>query len=343
MKDLKFPITCFAYDQMILLYKKTNWKKISDVLLLMEKENIEPSLFTYQILIDAKGQSNDITGMEQILETLKAEGMEPNSQIKVILARHYIAAGLKDKAEAVLKEMEGNSIKENRWACEYLLRLYASLGSANEVGRLWQVCESNPRSEECLAAIEAWGKLNRIEEAEAVFEKMLKKVKKPSPKQFLFLLKVYSDHKMLAKGKDLVKRMAESGCDIGPLTWDAIVNLYVRAGEVEKADSILHKATEQNRRRRPLISSYLVIMDKYGERGDIHNAEKMFHKIKQAGYVSQLRLFQSLIRAYVNAKSPAYGFRERMKADNVIPNNAMAAQLALVDAFRKTAVSDLLE
>ncbi|KAL2534953.1 Pentatricopeptide repeat-containing protein [Abeliophyllum distichum] len=342
MKDLELPVTCFACNQLLLLYKRVDKKKIADVLLLMEKENIKPSLFTYQVLIDAKGHSNDIAGMEQIVKTLKAEGMEPNIQIQSILARHYVAGGLKDKAEAVLKEMEGDNIEKNRWACRPLLLLYASLGKADEVERLWKVCESNPRLEECTAAIEAWGKLKKIEEAEAVFDKLVKKVRSPSAKHYSVLLKVYVQHKMMAKGKDLVKRMAESGCAIGPLTWDALVKLYIDAGEVEKADSILHKAAEQ-KRGKPMFSSYMAVMDQYAKRGDIHNAEKMFHRMRQVGYVSRFRQYESLIQAYINAKAPAYGFSERMKADNIFPNRALAAQLAQINAFKKTALSDLLD
>ena len=73
IKDLKFPITTFACNQLLLLYKRTNKKKIADVLLLMERENVKPSHFTYRMLIDIKGQSNDVEGMEQILETMKAD------------------------------------------------------------------------------------------------------------------------------------------------------------------------------------------------------------------------------------------------------------------------------
>ncbi|XP_050228727.1 pentatricopeptide repeat-containing protein At1g80270, mitochondrial-like [Mercurialis annua] len=342
MKDLEFPITTFACNQLLLLYKRLDKKKIADVLLLMEKENVKPSIFTYKILIDTKGQSNDLAGMDQIVETMKAEGIEPDINIQAILAKHYVTGGLKEKAEAILKEMEGGNLKEHRWSCRLLLPLYAALGNDDEVGRIWKICESNPRLEECTAAIEAWGKLKKIDEAEAVFDKMLATWKKLSSKHYSALLKVYAAHKMLAKGKDLVKKMADSGCRIGPLTWDALVRLYVEAGEVEKADSLLNKAAQQNQLK-PMFSSYLAIMEQYAKRGDVHNAEKMFHRMRQAGYVARLRQFQVLVQTYISAKVPAYGIRERMKADNIFPNKGLAAQLAQVDAFRKTAVSDLLD
>lgn len=341
MKNLDFPITSFSCNQLLLLYKRLDKKKIADVLLLMEKESVKPTLFTYKILIDAKGQSNDITGMDQIVKTMKAKGIEPDINTLAIIARHYASGGLTEKAEAVLKEMEGDDLKD-RFTCRLLLPLYAQLGKADDVRRVWKICESNPWLEECMAAIEAWGRLKKIEEAEAVFDIMSKRRKKLSSKHYSVLLKVYASQKMLTKGKDLIKRMGESGCRIGPLTWDALVKLYVEAGELEKADSILHKATQQNQMK-PLFSSYIAIMEQHAKRGDIHNSEKMFHRMRQSGYVARLRQFQTLIQAYINAKAPAYGIRERMKADNIFPNKTLAAQLAQVDAFRRTAMSDLLD
>ncbi|KAK6151341.1 hypothetical protein DH2020_013976 [Rehmannia glutinosa] len=328
MKKL-FPVTSFSCNQLLLLYKRTDKTKIADVLLMMEKENVKPSQFTYQILIGVQGQSNNISGMEQIVETMKSEGMEPNTKIHVTLARSYAAAGLKDKSEAILKEMEGGDIVKNRWACRFLLPVYASLEKVDEVERIWKACESNPRLEECLAAIEAFGQLKRIEDAESAFDKMVKKSKKPSSKHFAALIKIYANNKMLAKGKDLVKQMSESGCRIGPLTWDALVKLYTGAGEVEKADSILEKALKQKTENRFLR--------------DIHNAEKIFLKMRQAGYASRIRPYRSLLYAYINAKAPAYGFTDRMKGDNVIPNKALAGLLARADAFKKSPVAELLE
>ncbi|KAK0597764.1 hypothetical protein LWI29_028420 [Acer saccharum] len=137
MKDQKFPITSFACNQMLLLYKRVDKKKIVDVLELMEKENVKPSLFTYKILIDTKGQSNDITGMEEVVKEMKATCIEPDIGTPAIMARHYVYGGLKEKAKAVLKEMEGGNLKEHRRACRDLLPLYAELGQADEVRRVW--------------------------------------------------------------------------------------------------------------------------------------------------------------------------------------------------------------
>lgn len=91
MRDLGFPVTSFACNQLLLLYKWINTKKIGDVLLLMEKEEVKATLFTYRILIDAQGWCNDL------------QGIEVDIIIHAVMAKHYVAGSKKDKAEALLR------------------------------------------------------------------------------------------------------------------------------------------------------------------------------------------------------------------------------------------------
>ncbi|KAG6531962.1 hypothetical protein ZIOFF_005799 [Zingiber officinale] len=342
IKDLGLPITKFTCNQLLVLYKRVDQKKIADVLVMMEKENIKPSLLTYRLLVDNKGRASDIVGMEKIIDTMKDEGLKPDLTIQGMAVKYYSLAGLNEKAEAVLKDMEGDHIQENHVARKVLLPLYAALGKAEDVGRIWEICKSSQRLDECLTAIEAWGKLGNVEKAEEVFENMIKVWTKVSAKHYVALLNVYANNKLLSKGKDFAKRMSDDGCHIGPATWDALVKLYVEAGELEKAASILQKASQRTEDK-PLFVSYMTVFEKYSKKGDIHNAEKIFQRLRQAGYAGRLKPYQYLLQAYINAKKPAYGFRDRMKADNMFPNKAMIAQLIAADALIKSKISDLLD
>ncbi|KAA0053889.1 pentatricopeptide repeat-containing protein [Cucumis melo var. makuwa] len=342
MKDLEFPITAFACSQLLLLYRRTDKRKIADILLLMEKENVKPSRFTYKILIDAKGLSNDISGMEQVVDTMKADGIELDFDTLALLAKHYVSGGLKDKAKATLKQMEEINSQGSRWPCRILLPRYGELEMEDEVRRLWEICESDPHIEECMAAIVAWGKLKNVQEAEKIFDRVVKSGKKLSARHYSTMMNVYRQTKMLTKGKELVNQMAESGCRMDPLTWDAVVKFYVEAGEVEKADSFLVKAVQQNKKK-PLFATYMTLMHHYASRGDVPNAENIFDRMRRLGYMGRFTQFQTLVQAYVNAKAPAYGMRERMMVDNIFPNKALAGKLAQVDPFRMTEVSDLLD
>ncbi|KAG8081154.1 hypothetical protein GUJ93_ZPchr0007g3684 [Zizania palustris] len=96
------------------------------------------------------------------------------------------------------------------------------------------------------------------------------------PPQVFELSRCYAYNKLLVKGKHFVERMTRDGCPIGPLTWDAIINLYVKSG---------------------VISITL---------------EKIFDRLKKVEYPGQTLPYNVLLEAYVNAKVPAYGFLQRM-------------------------------
>ncbi|KAJ4893717.1 Pentatricopeptide repeat-containing protein [Raphanus sativus] len=326
MRELKFPTSVFACNQLLLLYSKHDRKKIPDVLLLMEKEKIKPTRGTYQFLINSKGLSGDIAGMDKLVETMKEEGIVLDPEIQATLARYYISAGLKERAEVVMKEIEGEGLNQTPWVCRSLLPLYADIGDKENVRRLSRFVEQTLRYDNCIAAIKAWGKLKEFEEAESVFDKLVEKYKLVPMLPYFSLMEIYTENKMLTKGKNLVKRVASAGVKIGPSTWHALVKLYIKAGEVGKAEMILSKATKDNKMR-PLFISYMAILEEYGRRGDVHNAEKVFMRMKRAGYAAQLMQYETVLLAYINAKTPAYGMSERMKVDNVFPNKSLAAKL----------------
>lgn len=66
--------------------------------------------------------------------------------------------------------------------------------------------------------------------------------------------------------------------------------------------------------------------------------------MKQVGYAGRVRQYQGTLEAYINAKAAAYGFRERMKADEIFPIKFPEGKLAQIDdAFKKMVITDLLD
>ncbi|KAL4298909.1 hypothetical protein HN51_049627 [Arachis hypogaea] len=222
---------------------------------------------------------------------------------KARVVEDLIAAGLKEKAKELLKEMEDEDLPKNPQVGKYIIRSYAKLADTTEMRRIWQLCKACPQREVCLGAIEAFGLVNQIDEAEAVLEFMSKRWRL-IPRNYSLMLKIYANNKMVKKGKDLVKRMADSGMRIGPLTWDDLVNLHIKAGEVENAETILEKAVLQNQGK-PFINSYTAIMEMYAQKGDIHNTKRIWRKMDdEMGYKLTSKQYEVLMQAYSTAKVP---------------------------------------
>ncbi|XLR37187.1 hypothetical protein HN51_023945 [Arachis hypogaea] len=256
-----------------------------------------------------------------------------------VLVEHYITVGLKEDAKDLLKKMEGEDLQKNPRVGRYLLLSYAKLGDIDEVRRIWELCQACPQREVCLAAIESFAELNKIDEAEAAFEFMSKRGLLQL-KNYSLMLKIYANNKMVKKGNDLVMRMTDNGIQIGPLTWDDLVKLYIKAGEVEKAETVLQEAVLLNKEK-PYINSYTAIMEHYANRGDIHSTKMIWQKMKEVGYKFNSRQYEVLLQAYLIAKLPAHGMRGMMKADNIVLNPVLRRLLVQVDPFHKIETLDL--
>lgn len=341
IRELCLPLTVSACNQMILLYMRVAHTKVADIITLMEKENIKPSPFTYKLLIDLKGRSHDILGIESVLNLMKDDGLKPDFATQTMVAKFYISGGLIEKAEEVITAMEVH-IKDNPHAIRSLLDLYATLGRPDDVDRIWNQC-TEPKLEDFLAAIEAWGKLGRVEQAEETFEALAKISPKLTSKYINAMLNVYAENKLLAKGKKFLERMCFDGCRSSPLIWDTIVKLYVNSGDLVKADSFLVNVVEENPDRHPLFRSYIILLKAYADKGDIHSAEKIFHRLKQIRYPGRTLPYNFLLAAYINAQVIPYGFRERMKADNVLPSKALIVQLKSLNDLQKAGNQEWVE
>ncbi|XP_028782813.1 pentatricopeptide repeat-containing protein At1g80270, mitochondrial-like [Neltuma alba] len=167
----------------------------------MKEENLKPSCLTYRILIALKCELKDTVGMEQEIEAMKCQGLQLDIHVLTIVAGHFVSKGLKDKALVIVNEIERGNIKTIIGGRTTLLCLYASLGMADDASRIWTVCKLDPTMNECLAAIAAWGKLGKVEEAKAVFEMMLEKWKKLPSNIYADLLNVYVQNNMIFEGK----------------------------------------------------------------------------------------------------------------------------------------------
>ena len=75
--------------------------------------------------------------MEQLVEDMKFHGLQPDTHFLTDLAWYYISKGYKDKAIAILKEIGGGNSQEFIRAHNKFFSLYASLGMANDVSRIW--------------------------------------------------------------------------------------------------------------------------------------------------------------------------------------------------------------
>ncbi|KAJ7526098.1 hypothetical protein O6H91_17G081500 [Diphasiastrum complanatum] len=320
----------FSVNQMMrLYYVKGRNEKIPLLIDQAKSAGIQPDIFTYNILMDVKGKAGNIEAMEKIMDEVKA-----NPKVKLdakshgIVASAYISANLLDKAELALKRMEtGNYIKTPSMY-NALLRMYGQLKNAEEVERVWQHLKKLPRRSNysLVCLLSAFTSLDGPEGVEKAFKDMEEMIKgkqgvstSTSLRRLKTLLKIYENFHLDEKAEELRKDMPASKGTSDVINLHTSVEELLKSDDLDKAYDML-KLNQKGSRVRPLFDTYFLILDKYAEKGDVKISEKIFEDCRAARYSKNNKIWNALLKAYIKADMPAYGFRQRMFADRVYPN-----------------------
>jgi pentatricopeptide repeat protein len=87
---------------------------------------------TYNTLIQAHGNANQVQRAEAVFEEMKREGQKPDKYTYNTLFCMYIKAAERDKAEELFEEMR-KGCGPSRFASNNILRLYAKRGETQKV------------------------------------------------------------------------------------------------------------------------------------------------------------------------------------------------------------------
>eukprot|EP00250_Pteridium_aquilinum_P007807 c17453_g1_i1 orf=151-2136(+) len=328
----------YMYNQLLFLYKKNGLMAgVAEVLQTMDQKNVEPDIYTYNIILDVRARKGDADGMEKVWARVKEDmNVEPDAATFAILAKGYITAGLYEKAEKVMKQVEHSPFRRRRVVNLLLLKLYGQLGKEEELERVWGLVTQGQKIgiADYVAMIRSLGKVGNASRAEDIFEDMVEKVDNLSVHHYNALLSVYASLGRTQKGESLLKQIAKASLNPNAATYHELVLMYLKAGQEHKAMEVLSKAQKASLssiRRRPLYASFQAALEWFAEKGDVKNAEKVVRDLKNAGYLCAYRSYIVLLKAYENGHMSPYGFLDRIRADNVIPNQLIRKELKRLD------------
>nr|GME10250.1 pentatricopeptide repeat-containing protein At1g60770 [Ipomoea batatas] len=140
MKELNLTLTSMPYNSLMTLYTRTGQpEKIPAIIQEMKECDIMPDSFTYNIWMRALAALHDISGVERVIDEMKRDGRVAEDWTTYSnLASIYADAGLSDKAEKALKELEKKNTPRNLTAYQFLITLYGRIGNLLEVYRIWR-------------------------------------------------------------------------------------------------------------------------------------------------------------------------------------------------------------
>uniref|UniRef100_A0ACD5Y0F0 Uncharacterized protein n=1 Tax=Avena sativa TaxID=4498 RepID=A0ACD5Y0F0_AVESA len=296
MKELNFASTAMSYNSLMTLYSRTDQPvKVPMIIQDMKSADVLPDIYTYNVWMRALASRLDIEGVERVIEEMKRDGrVAPDWTTYSNLASIYVNAGLSEKAEAALKELEKRNTSHDLGAYHFLITLYGQTQNLAEVHRVWRSLKrNNPRkaSMSYIIMIQVLTGLKDLPAAEACFKewearhihppnkktratdaamatKTTCKKQNASSNDDSSDVKGATGDKKKTRTDDEVEELKHPKYNIGVA--NALIRAYIAEGKVDEAVALRKRAKMRGGRLNP--ETWAIFMEHYLKAGDLKSA-----------------------------------------------------------------------
>ncbi|CAN1271081.1 Pentatricopeptide repeat-containing protein At4g02820, mitochondrial [Linum perenne] len=298
-----------------------------------------PDIFTYNLLLTACAGHDDVETAEKTFKELKKAMLDPDWVTFSILANLYVKKKLHERALPMLKEMEKKASRDNRLIYPSLISLYASIGDSDAIHRIWdqmKSCFHKMNDAEYICMVSSLVKLDELSEAEKVFSEWESISTSNNPGIANVLLAGYINKDQLEEAQNLHKRMLRKRLPPCFTTWELLTSIHLKKGETKTALDCFKKAITSVKKFIPDTMRIQKMFSMLEQQDDIKGAEQLLVILRDAGH-SSTEVYNSLLRTYAHAGKMPLIVMERMKKDNVEPDEET---LELIEKTRNMPVSE---
>ncbi|KDP34498.1 hypothetical protein JCGZ_11048 [Jatropha curcas] len=342
MRELGHPISYLIFNRLIILHSSPGRRKmIPKILAQMKADKVAPHVSTYNILMKIEVNEYNIEGLLKVFGEMKRFNVEPNEISFCILATAHAVARMYTVAEAYVEAVEKCRTGDNWSTLDVLIILYGYLGKVKDLERTWGIVQELPRVRfrSYMLAIEAFGRIGQLGRAEELWLEMKSLKELKSTEQFNSMLSVYCKYGLIKKATAIFREMEINGCKPNAITFRHLALGCLKAELVEEALKTLEKGmqlktSKKVRNSTPWLETTLAIIEIFAEKGDIVNVEKLFDETSKARYTRHTFVYNTLIKAYVKAKTYVPDLLRRMILGGARPDAETYSLIKLIEQYR---------
>ncbi|EPS60636.1 hypothetical protein M569_14165, partial [Genlisea aurea] len=317
MKDLNLELTAMSYNSIMSLYLKSNLPQTVPTLIQeMKSRDIMLDPCTYNLWFRSLAAMNDIGGVDRVLDEMKRDGrVAPDCSTYSNLASIYVEAGLFDKAENALKELESKNSYRSLSVYQYLITLYGRTGNLLQVYRVWRSLKlafPNTANISYLNMIQVLVKLNDIPGAENCFKEWSSNCSTRDVRIANVLIGAYLREGLFEKAEKLRK-----GAKPNAKTWEHYLDYYLNKGDVGSAVDSMDKAATSAGGGKFVPSPSVVkrVMQIFEEKKDVDGAERFIKVVKKCKDELDCEVVEWILRIYSGAGRKSKLMEQRVKME----------------------------
>ncbi|XP_015870254.3 large ribosomal subunit protein mL101 (rPPR4) [Ziziphus jujuba] len=331
MKELNLPLSSMPYNSIMTLYSKTGQsEKIPAIIQEMKASNIMLDSYTYNVWMRALAAVNNISGVERIINEMKRDGRVTRDWTTYSnLASIYVDAGMFEKAETALKELENRNSCRDLSAFQFLITLYGRTGNLLEVYRIWRSLRlAFPKTANIsyLNMMQVLVNLKDLPGAEKCFREWESQCSIYDIRVANVLIGAYVRESLLEKAEELKERARRRGAKPNAKTWEIFLHYYLKNGELGLAVDCVSNAVSTGRgdggKWIPPQEIVNTFMEHFEQNKDVDGAEGFLDILKKAVDTLEVEVLESLIRTYAAAGRKSPILHRRLKMENAEVSDA---------------------
>ncbi|KAI3470485.1 hypothetical protein Pfo_027148 [Paulownia fortunei] len=326
MKELNLELSSMPYNSLMTLYLKSGLPQMVPAFIQeMKAGDIMPDTYTYNVWMRALAAVDDISGVERVIDEMKRDGRVAGDWTTYSnLASIYADAGLIDKAEKALRELESKNACQELPAYQFLITLYGRTGNLLEVYRIWRSLKlAFPKTANVsyLNMTQVLVNLNDLPGAEKCFREWSSGCSTYDMRIANVLIGAYLREGSIEKAEKLRDRARRRGSKPNAKTWELYVDYYLKKGEIKSVVKCINNAISAGRgngsKWTPSPAVVEKLMQHFEQNKDVEGAEGFLEVLKKSKDELGSEVLESLIRTYAAAGKKSPIMRRRIKMENV--------------------------
>ncbi|XP_057873038.2 pentatricopeptide repeat-containing protein At5g39350 [Cryptomeria japonica] len=277
----------FSWTAMISGYAQNGFgENALDTFKQMQLAGVRPNSTTFASILpacakmEALGQGYAQNGfVEKALETFKQmelAGVNPDSTTLASILSAYAKMGSLEQGMDIYQTIKDKGIFSDIVVETALVDMYAKCGSIDKARELF---DRMPQRDvfSWTAMIAGYSQNGFVEKALETFKQMHLASLKPNSTTFASILPACAKMGALEQGMDIHQSIVEGGLLPDVVIGNALVDMYAKCGNIEKARELFDKMPQRN------VVSWNAMIAGYAQNGFCNDALKIFELMKHSG------------------------------------------------------------